>query len=64
MSEYRGFGMAEVKREGGKLWPDTYLLMNDSMPKREFYTADELAEHEKAGVSEGSYADYWVGKEL
>lgn len=43
------FGLALPKKEGGKLFPTDYLLMNGSLPTRSMYTAEELEEHKQWG---------------
>lgn len=52
------FGLADIKKEGEKLWPQSYLLLNGVLPKRSFYTLEELDQQEKSG-----YTDDWYGKE-
>lgn len=49
------FGLAEPKKEGGKLWPMDYLIFNDKRPPKSYYTAEELADQKHRGYTEDYY---------
>ncbi len=44
-----GFGFVDIKREGGKLGPATYLEFNGEWPKPSFYTEAELQQLKNEG---------------
>ena len=50
------FGLAELRMEGGKLWPHDYLLFNGRMPDRSFYSEEELEQQTKSGYTDQDYA--------
>lgn len=50
------FGLAEIRKEGGKLWPQDFLMFNNRLPPKDFYTVEELAEHAACGYTDDYYA--------
>jgi len=54
-----GFGLSGPKREGGKLFPQDYLYMNGTLPKKSMYTKEELEEHKHWGLD----AEEWYASE-
>lgn len=44
-----GFGLADIKHEGKKLGPATYLYMNGRYPPMTFYTTEELLKLKQEG---------------
>ncbi len=49
------FGMAEPKKEGEKLWPNDYLVMNLHYPPPTFYTAEEKRQFKDLGYPPEAY---------
>jgi hypothetical protein len=39
-----GFGRIYIKKEGGKLDPEAYLVLNGKYPNPRYYTPDEIKE--------------------
>ena len=44
-----GFGLVDVKREGQKIGPATYLTFRGDWPPRSFYTDEEYAQLQRDG---------------
>ncbi|HET8685971.1 MAG TPA: hypothetical protein VFM18_04825 [Methanosarcina sp.] len=57
------FGLAFIKKEGGKLFPPDYFIFNESLPSKEMYSKEELEEHKKAGIAEYWYKNSMKGIE-
>lgn len=48
-TEKNSFGLAEIKREGQKLGPVSYLRLNGRWPTRDFYSDTEYKQVQQDG---------------